>query len=107
MVFLLPNYKLKKMNVWLFLQEKLERDYKSVESDLLQVREQLSLVENLSIFREEEGEAQFQSINQFMREKLKRIDVQIDAYPLNAKLQRMQRKEKQHVPDEVVTPKVS
>ena len=51
--------------------------------------------------------AMVESLKQFMREKLERIEVQIDAYQLNAKLQRMQWKEKQHVPDEVVTPKVS
>jgi hypothetical protein len=50
-------------------KERLQREYKSTENDLLQVREQLSLVENLSIFKADEGEAQFRSIEELMKKK--------------------------------------
>ena len=95
----------------MFAQERLQREYKSTENDLLQVREQLSLVENLSIFKADEGEAQFRSIEELMKKKLERIELQIETYPSNSKAWRMQLKEKQlttvELPDGEVTSKVS
>lgn len=62
----------------------IKEEFRKLEGDLHDMREQLQFIENLSMFQKPEDDTQYQSLLD-MKKKVELLELETQAYPLNVR----------------------
>ena len=76
----------------------IREDIRKIESDIADVRRQLSHMENLCIFNLAEGRELIQNFEQYLDQKIQIIEVDVKAYELHLKRAKLNKQEYHRTP---------